>query len=94
MNYLQSSSVLVSFIMAMALYPEVQERAQAELDSVLGSNRLPTFADRDSLPYIRALCLELLRLYCPTPIGRPLELYTDQYLTHPNIRPTTSRNRG
>jgi cytochrome P450 len=69
MNYIQSTSILSSFIMAMALYPEVQRKARAELDRVLDLDRLPTFADRNSLPYIRALCLEILRLYCPAPTG-------------------------
>ncbi|KAF8871010.1 cytochrome P450 [Infundibulicybe gibba] len=40
-----------AFFLAMALYPEAQRKAQAELDSVVGNNRLPEFADRNSLPY-------------------------------------------
>lgn len=41
------------FLLAMMLYPDVQRRAQAELNSVLGvaPGRMPTFADRERLPY-------------------------------------------
>ncbi|KZO99699.1 hypothetical protein CALVIDRAFT_357349 [Calocera viscosa TUFC12733] len=33
----------------MVQYPEVQRKAQAELDSVIGRERPPTIADRDNL---------------------------------------------
>ena len=39
----------------MVIYPETQKRAQAELDAVVGRARLPTFADYENLPYIRAM---------------------------------------
>ncbi|EEB93789.1 hypothetical protein MPER_07513, partial [Moniliophthora perniciosa FA553] len=54
-------SSLSSFMLAMILHPEVQDKARAELDSVVGSGRLPDFTDRGSLPYIDALVLEVLR---------------------------------
>ena len=37
----------------MSLYPEVQKKAQEELDRVIGRDRLPELDDRDSLPYIQ-----------------------------------------
>ncbi|PPQ80126.1 LOW QUALITY PROTEIN: hypothetical protein CVT25_001425 [Psilocybe cyanescens] len=58
-----------AFFLAMALYPEVQKKAQAELDSVLGGNRLPDFSDRESLPYINALLKESVRWYQVTPLA-------------------------
>jgi hypothetical protein len=39
------------FILAMVLHPEVMHRAQQEIDAVVGSGRLPDFADRPHLPY-------------------------------------------
>ena len=57
----QTTATLEVFILAMALYPEVQEKAQRELDEVIGRSRLPDFSDRHSLPYIGALCKELVR---------------------------------
>ena len=45
----------------MLRYPEIQQTAQAELDRVIGRDRLPEMADEDSLPYITALKREVLR---------------------------------
>ena len=55
----------------MALYPEVQKKAQAEIDAVVGSNRLPDFHDRPSLPYINAIIKESSRWNLVVPLGRP-----------------------
>lgn len=33
----------------MALFPEVAKKAQAEIDAVVGNDRLPTFTDREHL---------------------------------------------
>ena len=59
--------MLSMFITAMATYPEVQKKAQQELDSVVGTHRLPSFGDRERLPYIEAILKELLRWH---PVGR------------------------
>ncbi|KAJ3552901.1 hypothetical protein NM688_g3906 [Phlebia brevispora] len=66
-----SVAALYSFFLAMVLYPEVQKKAQAELDAVVGSDRLPTFEDQDRLPYISALCSEVLRWMPIAPLGVP-----------------------
>ena len=42
----------------MALHPEVQKKAQAEIDAVVGPHRLPDFEDRRSLPYINAIIVK------------------------------------
>ena len=55
----------------MLLHPEVQQRAQAELDDVVGLNRLPDHTDRPLLPYISAIVIELLRWYPPAPLVLP-----------------------
>ena len=55
--------------LVLILYPEVQKRAQAELDSVVSRDRLPTFDDRPRLPYIEAVCKELLRWRVVLPMG-------------------------
>ena len=55
----------------MLAYPEVQSRAHAELDEVIGSARPPTFADLPSLPYIRAMVTETLRWSSAVFFGLP-----------------------
>ena len=45
----------------MIAFPEVQRRAQAEVDAVVGRDRLPTFADAPRLPYVLAVIKEVLR---------------------------------
>lgn len=57
----QTVSTLASFVLAIVTHPEVQVKAQKELDSVVGRDRLPDFSDRQSLPYINAILKELLR---------------------------------
>ncbi|KAI0659817.1 cytochrome P450 [Cubamyces menziesii] len=69
-----------AFFCAMILYPEIQKRAQEELDAVVGSDRLPEHADRPSLPYINALIKELIRWYNILPLGLPhCSLEDDKY---------------
>jgi cytochrome P450 len=53
----------------MTLYPEVQSKAQAEIDAVVGLDRLPTIQDREQLPYVNALTVELLRWFAIAPLG-------------------------
>ena len=60
-----TASTLCSAFLALVTHPAVLKTAQAELDSVVGGDRTPTFADEQNLPYIRALCKETLR-------GRPV----------------------
>ncbi|KAL4077431.1 cytochrome P450 [Scleroderma citrinum] len=63
-----ANSVAYAFYLAMTLYPRVMKKAQAELDAVIGTKKLPTFADRPSLPYLEALLTELLRWHTPGPV--------------------------
>jgi cytochrome P450 len=65
----QTISTLSSFFLVLLLYPEVQKRAQAEIDEVIGRGRLPGLNDRPNLPYIDGLCKELLRWRLVLPLG-------------------------
>jgi cytochrome P450 len=65
------------FFMLMAIHPEVQKRAQKEIDQLLGGERLPTLSDRDNLPYISAMMKEIFRWYTPLPISIPKQLMED-----------------
>ncbi|KAK0480065.1 cytochrome P450 [Armillaria novae-zelandiae] len=62
-------SVVLSVILAFLLYPEVQAKARAELDAVVGTTRLPNFDDRPQLPYIEAILSEALRWNPVVPMG-------------------------
>jgi len=62
---------LNSFFLAMAMYPKVQKRAQEELDRVVGPDRLPSFTDREKLPYFDLLFQELVRWAPLAPLGAP-----------------------
>jgi cytochrome P450 len=57
------------FTAAMLHFPSVLKRAQAELDAVVGRERLPTFDDKNQLPYTRAVILETQRWRPLAPIG-------------------------
>ncbi|KAI0767230.1 CyP450 monooxygenase [Fomes fomentarius] len=73
-------STVQTFFLAMAANPEVQKKAQAELDAVVGLHRLPEFADKDSLPYVCALLTELLRWRSVLPMGIPhVSIEDDEY---------------
>ena len=64
-------SSLMTFFLAMTLFPEVQKKAQEELDSVIGGGRLPVSADRESLPYIWAVVQETHRWHPVAPMALP-----------------------
>ncbi|KAJ8518821.1 hypothetical protein ONZ45_g4149 [Pleurotus djamor] len=54
-------STLATFMLAMILHPECQRLGQEEVDRVVGRDRLPSFQDLKSLPYINAIVEETLR---------------------------------
>jgi len=56
------------------IHPEVQRKAQAEIDRVIGNNRLPTLADMSNLPYVEALVKEVFRWNPVTPLGESVVL--------------------
>ncbi|KAH7142853.1 cytochrome P450 [Dactylonectria estremocensis] len=64
-------SSIACFFLAMTLNPEVQRKAQAEIDQVVGTGRLPNLSDRDNLPYVDALVKEALRWHPVAPMGLP-----------------------
>ena len=57
--------------LALALHPEAQKKAQAEIDAVIGSDRLPDIQDRSSLPYVNAVIKEMMRWHLAAPFGGP-----------------------
>ncbi|KAJ7730976.1 putative monooxygenase [Mycena maculata] len=73
------SSVISSlnFILEMMLHPKIQAKAQEEIDTVVGRSRLPAIPDKASLPYVRSVITEVLRLNPAIPLGIPHSLRRD-----------------
>ncbi|KAG9035096.1 hypothetical protein FRB95_012115 [Tulasnella sp. JGI-2019a] len=72
----QLSGTLSTFILAMLLHHDVQARVQDELDRVFGDH-LPTFANRESTPYLNAVITETFRWRPIVPIDLPHRLKQD-----------------
>ncbi|KAL3417422.1 cytochrome P450 1A2 [Phlyctema vagabunda] len=72
-------STISVFVLNMVLNPEVQIRAQEEIDSVVGSDRLPTFADRANLPFVDYVVQETFRWHPVLPVGVPHKVSEDDY---------------
>ncbi|KAE9396845.1 cytochrome P450 [Gymnopus androsaceus JB14] len=66
-----SWGTLTVFLMAMVLHPECQAKAQAQIDAVCGPDRLPTFEDHESLPYVEYIMREVMRWHPIVPMGVP-----------------------
>ncbi|KZT05964.1 cytochrome P450 [Laetiporus sulphureus 93-53] len=62
-------SAILSFFLAATVYPDFYKNAQAEIDRVIGTQRLPNFGDRHSLPYVDWIVWECLRWNPVTPLG-------------------------
>ncbi|KAI0340696.1 cytochrome P450 [Trametopsis cervina] len=74
------------FFICMLLNPEVQAKARAEIDAVVGRGRLPDFTDRDSLPYLDCILHETMRRvtllaqwFPAAQLGVPHKVMTDDY---------------
>ncbi|KAI9457946.1 cytochrome P450 [Lactarius psammicola] len=74
-----TSTTLQWWLLGILAYPEAQDKAQAELDEVVGSARPPTFADLPSLHYIRAMVKEALRWSLTIPLGVPHVAMADDW---------------
>ena len=66
-----SSSVILAFIQAMITFPDVQRKAQCEIDAVVGEDRSPLWSDYTKLPYIAMIVKETMRWRPVTPLSFP-----------------------
>jgi cytochrome P450 len=62
-------AAVIAFFLAMLVYPDVQRKAQAEIDQVVGRDRLPDFDDAPQLPYVQGVVNECLRWLPVAPLG-------------------------
>ncbi|THU98690.1 cytochrome P450 [Dendrothele bispora CBS 962.96] len=70
-------SLILSAILALLVYPDVQAKVQAEIDAVVGNSRLPDFEDREKLPYLEAVLTETLRWIPVLPLSLPHRVVKD-----------------
>ncbi|XP_038189418.1 cytochrome P450 2J3-like isoform X2 [Arvicola amphibius] len=75
-----TSTTLRWALLYMALYPEVQEKVQAEIDRVIGQEKQPSLTDRDSMPYTNAVIHEVQRMANIVPLNVPREVTVDTML--------------
>ncbi|XP_033763834.1 steroid 17-alpha-hydroxylase/17,20 lyase-like [Pecten maximus] len=59
------------FFLYLAANPEIQKKAQKEIDNAVGRDRLPGLADRPSMPYTEAVLHETMRIATVAPLGVP-----------------------
>ncbi|KAK3072822.1 hypothetical protein LTR53_006141 [Teratosphaeriaceae sp. CCFEE 6253] len=64
-----TSAFLNTAILQLTKHPEVQRKAQEEIDRVVGSERLPAWEDEPKLPYLLAIIKETLRMRPPNKFG-------------------------
>ncbi|KZT06281.1 cytochrome P450 [Laetiporus sulphureus 93-53] len=74
-----TSSCLSWFMLCMIAFRDAQAKAAKEIEEVIGHSRLPSFADWDHLPYVRALLKEVLRWHTVDPLGLPHASVEDDY---------------
>ncbi|PWA53257.1 cytochrome P450 monooxygenase [Artemisia annua] len=69
---MDTTSISVEWAMAeLVKHPRVQQKAQEELDRVIGNDRIMSETDFSKLPYLQAIAKEALRLHPPTPLMLP-----------------------
>lgn len=60
---------MMSFVMLMALNPDVQRCSQAEIDKIVGRDRNPSASDISQFDYLMAVMKEVLRSAPVAPFG-------------------------
>ncbi|KAJ8122224.1 hypothetical protein ONZ43_g1527 [Nemania bipapillata] len=75
-----TANTLLGFVCAMLVFPEVQHRARAEVDRVVGLHRMPLPDDEPKMQYIRGCVKESVRWMPTTILGAiPHAVIKDDY---------------
>ncbi|KAL8230750.1 hypothetical protein R6Q57_000528 [Mikania cordata] len=81
-------AILLEWILArMILHPDIQAKAQSEIDHVIGHDRPVTDSDLDNLPYLLAIIKETLRVHPPGPLLSWARLATQDTVVGPHVVP-------
>lgn len=62
-------AAITSCILTLLENPAILKKAQEELDRIVKLGHLPDFVDQDSLPYVTAITMEILRWRDVIPLG-------------------------
>ncbi|XP_068086666.1 probable cytochrome P450 304a1 [Anabrus simplex] len=73
------ASTLTFLFHCLLHYPEVQKKIQAELDQVIGRDRIASIDDRQRMPYLEATLRESMRYVTPLPLSVPHLSTEDTY---------------
>ncbi|KZT19604.1 cytochrome P450 [Neolentinus lepideus HHB14362 ss-1] len=82
-------AAMETFFLAMMLHPDVQVKAQAEVDRVTSRQRLPKLDDRESLPYVESVVREVLRWHPVVTMVAHAVTQDDTYRTYHVPKGTT-----
>ncbi|XP_055769832.1 cytochrome P450 2U1-like [Salvelinus fontinalis] len=66
-----TTNTVLWMMLYMVLYPDIQERVQAEIDAVVGPDRVPSLTDKGSLPFTEATIMEVQRMTVVVPLAIP-----------------------
>jgi len=75
-----TAAVITIFVHAMTTYPEVQKKAQAQIDTVVGEDRSPQWQDYCQLPYVAQCVKEIIRWRPVTLLAFPHALAQDDWV--------------
>jgi cytochrome P450 len=79
-----TAAAMMSFLLAMTLFPNEFSLLQKQVDSVVDRGRIPDFQDIPKLPRVRAVAKEVLRWRPVTAGGFPHMLVKDDVYELPN----------
>ncbi|GAB6032307.1 Cytochrome P450 2 sub R member 1 [Chamberlinius hualienensis] len=85
-----TNSTLLWAFLHLAYNPEVQRKAQNELDSVVGRYRQPSLDDYLNLPYLEAVIMEIHRMTSIVPLAIPHRTIEDAKVFGYNIPANTT----
>ncbi|XP_075701954.1 cytochrome P450 2A13-like [Rhinoderma darwinii] len=74
-----TSNTLQFSLLLMIQYPEIQEKVQNEIDTVIGPTRMPGISDRSQMPYTNAVIHEVMRYVDIVPMSLPHKMSDDTF---------------
>uniref|UniRef100_A0A8C8VH63 Cytochrome P450 2U1 n=1 Tax=Pelusios castaneus TaxID=367368 RepID=A0A8C8VH63_9SAUR len=66
-----TTNTLLWCLLYMSLHPEVQEKVHAEIEVVIGCDRVPSLTDKTHMPFTEATIMEVQRMTVVVPLSVP-----------------------